>query len=154
MSYDASATSTEQHVNSCTQDCANAAHLPVCAVPDAMRHPHRSTLVVDDTELALAWISTSMDGVVPCRNTLSIDLRRTATMHFDAGQCGCPLYIVWHAANFRDAVHSGDSCNLLLSLWGLFNVPSSTSWAHLAFKAAYVASIHFKHCVHLLMTAA
>ncbi len=36
----------------------------------------------------------------------------------------------------------------------LFNVPSSTSWAHPALKAAHVPSIHFKYCVHLLMTAA
>ena len=53
-------------------------------------------------------------------------------------------------------MQSGDSGNLLslLVYWAIFNLPRSTSWAHLAFKAAYVATIHFKYCVRLLMTAA
>ncbi len=57
--------------------------------------------MVDDTELAPTWISTSMHGVVSCQTTLSTDLRRTTTMHSDAGQYGCPFYTVWHAPNFR-----------------------------------------------------
>lgn len=62
-----------------------------------MRHPHEFTLVIEHTELAPAWISTSMHGVVACRTTLITVLRREFKMRSDADLCGWPIYTVWHA---------------------------------------------------------